>query len=150
MGWYALSLAASQVLTPVLCGFIAQYKTLNWVYYCATIFLGACFLFLFFFMEETNYNRKSFDIVENSIQSTLSTDCSKEGFKISDTQITHAVDTSVPCKEKSFVKKLALLGVKKEQFTILRRIEQTFYFFSWPIIVYAGYVFVIGFVAFPI
>jgi|SRR5271155_3248188 len=64
---YALTLVGSNFFTPV----------------CQrpTIFLAAAFTFMFFFMEETNYDRKSVGVVEGSpveIQTPLS-DPEKQG-----------------------------------------------------------------------
>ncbi|RFU81385.1 serine threonine kinase 16 [Trichoderma arundinaceum] len=58
MGIYALTLAGSNYFAPVISGFIAERQGWQWVFYWPTIFLVAVFVFLFFFMEETNYNRK--------------------------------------------------------------------------------------------
>ncbi|KAI7764030.1 hypothetical protein LZL87_006412 [Fusarium oxysporum] len=57
LGIYALALAGSNYFAPVICGFIAEYQGWQWVFYWPAIFLSFVFVFLFFFMEETNYNR---------------------------------------------------------------------------------------------
>ncbi|THZ90578.1 MFS general substrate transporter [Aureobasidium pullulans] len=59
LGLYALLLAGSNFLAPVLAGFIADGQGWQWVLYWCAIFCGAGFVFLFFFMEETNYSRHS-------------------------------------------------------------------------------------------
>lgn len=59
LGLYALLLAGSNFLAPVLAGFIADGQGWQWVLYWCAIFCGVGFVFLFFFMEETNYSRHS-------------------------------------------------------------------------------------------
>lgn len=50
---------------PVICGFINDGAGYRWVFYVPAIFLGAAFLFLFFFMEETNYDGRAPDGVQH-------------------------------------------------------------------------------------
>lgn len=57
MGVYAFTLAGSNFFAPIICGFIEQYAGYRWVFYVPSIFCGAAFVFLFLFMEETNYDR---------------------------------------------------------------------------------------------
>ncbi|KAK4970562.1 hypothetical protein LTR66_011526, partial [Elasticomyces elasticus] len=54
---YALLLAGSNFWAPVFAGFIADGQGWEWVLYWCAIFCGIGFVFLFFFMEETNYSR---------------------------------------------------------------------------------------------
>jgi MFS family permease len=58
MGIYALALLTASYLAPVVAGFIAGGIGWQWVMFLCAIFAAVCFLFLFFFMEETNYDRK--------------------------------------------------------------------------------------------
>lgn len=64
MGIYAFTLAGSNYIAPVICGFIAEYQGWGWVFYWPAIFLSVVFVFLFLFMEETNYNRTTSTIAE--------------------------------------------------------------------------------------
>ncbi|RAL67460.1 hypothetical protein DID88_008215 [Monilinia fructigena] len=57
MGLYAFMLAGSNFLAPVLAGFINDGQGWKWVMYWCAIFLAIGFVFCFFFMEETNYDR---------------------------------------------------------------------------------------------
>ena len=66
MGWYSLSLAGSAYFAPVVCGFIADYAGWKWVFYVPAIFTACVTVFLFFFMEETNYHRPHIGIVETT------------------------------------------------------------------------------------
>ena len=57
MALYALFLAGSNFLAPVLAGFINDGQGWKWVLYWCSIFCAIGFVFLFFSMEETNYHR---------------------------------------------------------------------------------------------
>ena len=63
MALYALFLAGSNFLAPILAGFINDGQGWRWVLYWCSIFCAIGFIFLFLFMEETNYHRgaTSFD-----------------------------------------------------------------------------------------
>ena len=54
---YALLLAGSNFFAPIIAGFIAEGQGWQWVLYWCAIFCAMGFVFLFFFMEETNYSR---------------------------------------------------------------------------------------------
>lgn len=54
---YALLLAGSNFVAPLIAGFIADGQGWQWVLYWCAIFCGVGFVFLFFFLEETNYSR---------------------------------------------------------------------------------------------
>lgn len=57
MGLYALLLAGSNFFAPIIAGFINDGQNWEWVLYWCAIFCFIGFVFLFFFMEETNYVR---------------------------------------------------------------------------------------------
>jgi MFS family permease len=59
MGIYSFALAGSNYFAPIICGFIAERQGWQWVFYWPAIFNAFTFIFLFFFMEETNYQRQS-------------------------------------------------------------------------------------------
>jgi MFS family permease len=65
MALYAFMLAGSNYFAPVICGFINDYQGWRWVFYWPAIFLAFTFIFLFFFMEETNYDRKTVGVIES-------------------------------------------------------------------------------------
>ncbi|MCJ1371051.1 hypothetical protein MMC20_002266 [Loxospora ochrophaea] len=54
---YAFFLAGSNFLAPILAGFINEGQGWKWVLYWCAIFCAIGFVFLFFFLEETNYRR---------------------------------------------------------------------------------------------
>jgi len=143
MGLYAFFLAGSNFFAPVICGFIAQYQGWRWVFYWPSIFIAFAVVFLFFFMEETNYVRDSIGVVETSSQTESSAgsenaDPEKSPKTTANNQEPQEAETGMVYKKKSYLQKLALWGGKRKQNTMLRRVWQTLYFLSWPVIFYAG------------
>lgn len=61
---YGFSLVGSSFLAPIFAGFINAGQGWKWVLYWCAILSGLSFIFLFFFMEETNYHRKPFASME--------------------------------------------------------------------------------------
>ncbi|ODV74623.1 MFS general substrate transporter [Cyberlindnera jadinii NRRL Y-1542] len=58
MSIYGLALLTSNYIAPVVAGFITNGMEWEWVMYFCSIWGAVAFIFLFLFMEETNYNRK--------------------------------------------------------------------------------------------
>lgn len=149
MGLYAFFLAGSNYFAPVICGFIAQYHGWRWVFYWPSIFCGCAMIFLFFFMEETNYVRDHIASTTVANVRLGSSHSSTSGSGAQDIEKAHKpVDEPAPIPEegamytkKSYTKKLSLLGPKQTHNTMVRRLWQSLYFLSWPVVFYAGCVF---------
>lgn len=58
MGIYGVALLVSNFLAPVIAGFIESGLGWQWVLFLSAIWAAVAFIFLFLFMEETNYDRK--------------------------------------------------------------------------------------------
>lgn len=145
MGLYAFFLAGSNYFAPVICGFIAQYQGWRWVFYWPSIFIAFAVVFLFFFMEETNYVRVSVGIVESSSQNVSSAGSEHQDQektpKTTDIPEPNDLDMGAVYKKKTYIQKLSLITTNKgKNNNMLRRLYQTLYFLSWPVIFYAGYV----------
>lgn len=142
MGLYAFFLAGSNYFAPVICGFIAQYQGWQWVFYWPSIFAGCAIIFLFFFMEETNYVREQVDdatianVRVGSSHSSQSSDPEKAVPKAEPV----LTETGEMYAKKTYVQKLSLFGPKQKQNNMFRQLWQTLYYLSWPVIFYAGYV----------
>jgi MFS family permease len=141
MGVYAFTLAGSNYFTPVICGFIAEYQGWQWVFYWPAIFLAVVFVFLFFFMEETNYNRKTAGIVATETDSpppepTMVDD--KEKFGARAESATSVENGETMPSPKTFAQKLSLWQPAPGQNMIQRAIRSLKYL-SWPVIFYAGF-----------
>jgi MFS family permease len=136
MALYALALVGSNYLAPVMCGWINDGQGYKWVFYWPTIFCAVGFIFMFFFMEETNYDRKSVGIVETwgTPSSGSLRDLADPERSIQDTTAT--AESAKP--EKSFWQKLSLRDQPRPQL-MLQRIKQQLSFVLWPNVFYAGF-----------
>lgn len=109
---YAFALVGSNYFAPVISGFINDGQGYKWVFYWPTIFCAVGLIFMFFFMEETNYDRKSVGVVEDSPCQTLqgtSTDLAEKGAIVEGG--TKVADTPM----RSFSQKLAMKDKPRQQ-----------------------------------
>ncbi|KAF9883789.1 hypothetical protein FE257_002773 [Aspergillus nanangensis] len=143
MALYALCLAGSTYIAPLICGFIAEYHGWQWVFYWPSIFLAVTTAFLFFFMEETNYARHitnaASTAVPDSEQGNQTSTLSKEAVQQSE-----PVDTELGIlyphnSGKTFIQKLAFCKPLQPHNAMFRRARLTLYFLSWPVVFYAGF-----------
>ncbi|KAK2609374.1 hypothetical protein QQS21_002155 [Conoideocrella luteorostrata] len=143
IGWYAWVLASSNYFAPVICGFINDGMGYKWPFYFMGIFGGAAFIFLFLFMEETNYDRSAVNTADaaNTV-TTPSTEPGAEGdFEKAPTEAParHAAAAApLRGKEKTFIQKLSLKD-KPRPFLMHRRIWQALKLLAWPNIFFAGF-----------
>lgn len=141
MGIYALMLAGSNYFAPVICGFIAEYQGWRWVFYWPAIFLAGVFVFLFFFMEETNYNRVYTVNVPPTQSPATGTsidekkDVTAEAAASSPTVVGNGEIYAAP---KTYLQKLSIWQPLPGQ-SMLQRVIRILRFFSWPVIFYAGF-----------
>jgi len=151
MGYYAFTLAGSNYFTPVLCGFIAEGQGWQWVFYYPCIFLAFLFVFLFFFMEETNYVRSTTGIVAMASDDTTETPSPESNglqyddkektptiTRESDESQTQPIGGEVYGPPKTFVQKLSLWHPTAGQGMLARAIYSV-KFLAWPVIFYAGF-----------
>lgn len=116
------------------------------MYWCA-IFLAVGFVFCFFFMEETNYDRAPLEMVSAPVHTPETTN---EGVSssITDPEKTTSVGEFDPIHDsgvgsvnyttKTYIQKLSLLD-KKRDFHLFRMMVRPLLFFSLPSVVYAGF-----------
>lgn len=139
MGFYALTLAGSNYFTPVICGFIAEYQGWRWVFYWPAIFLAVVFVFLFFFMEETNYVRKTSGITAETASpppESLDGDQEKHLAKARTATSTAAGEVYGP--QKTYVQKLSLWNPTPGR-NMIAGAWRSLKYLSWPVIFYAGF-----------
>ncbi|KKK16751.1 MFS transporter [Aspergillus rambellii] len=142
MGLYAFFLAGSNYFAPVISGFIAEYQSWEWVFYWPAIFSGASIVILFFFMEETNYMRKKPGSIPEAPTEALSP--SPEYVDKEKSPASNAVNQSDPevgavYSKKTYLQKISLVGPRQVRNNMFRRLWQTIYYLSWPVIFYAGF-----------
>lgn len=139
MGLYTLCLAGSNYIAPVICGFIAEYHGWQWVFYWPSIFIAVALVFLFFFLEETNYERRA--TATDTSAASSGSDHEKGSISAEISASTPVPDREVVYNKKTYMQKLSLLGPRQSRNNMLRRFRQVLYFLSWPVIFYAGLVF---------
>lgn len=151
MGWYAWFLASSNFFAPVITGFINDGIGYKWCFFIQAIFCGATSIFLFFCLEETNYDRKTVGVVEDThspsrsvaeeaAESTGGVGPAQEKDTRSAAGRTEspAAGPSVPYRRKTYRQKLALWD-KPRPFMMHWRAWQILKFLSWPVVFYAGF-----------
>ncbi|TGO34686.1 hypothetical protein BHYA_0186g00160 [Botrytis hyacinthi] len=157
MGLYAFMLAGSNFLAPILAGFINDGQGWRWVMYWCAIFLAIGFVFCFFLMEETNYDRAPQEKTtsgddtpgmttptEGVLQEKSSTSPEPlDPEKGTSTDVSRVANQNtelgtVHYKPKTYIQKLSLKD-KKRDFRLFRMMIRPLIFMSLPSIAYAGF-----------
>lgn len=149
MGWYAWILATSNYFAPVICGFINDSMGYKWPFYFMAIFGGACFVLLFFFLEETNYDRPLVGVLQavearESASEKTASSSSAGAAAVNESHGAAALPANdsnsgmLQGKEKSYRQKLSLLD-KPRPFQMHRRAWQILRLIAWPVVFYSGF-----------
>lgn len=137
MSIYAFALAGSNYFAPIICGFIADGQGWQWVFYWPAIFLAITFVFLFIFMEETNYNRKtSSGIAESDLPPDLAADMDQE--KAHAVALQSSTNMDIGTSTKTFAQKLSIWQPSPGQ-NMFERGKRSLRYLGWPVIFYAGF-----------
>ncbi|KAF1847996.1 MFS general substrate transporter [Cucurbitaria berberidis CBS 394.84] len=138
MGIYALSLAGSNYFAPIICGFIAEGQGWQWVFYWPAIFNAVTFVILFFFLEESNYNRKPTSIVPalDVAPTGLVTEADQEKAHPAASQSSASVE--IGWSTKTFIQKLSIWQPSPGHH-MLESAKRSLKYLSWPVIFYAGF-----------
>ncbi|PYH94670.1 MFS general substrate transporter [Aspergillus ellipticus CBS 707.79] len=120
---YSLFLTGSNFLAPVICGFIATYQGWTWVFHWPSIFLGITLLVLFIFMEETNFDRQTSGVFSPAAEIEQPAPV-----------ITAPGEKAIPSSRGLFFS-----SPRVERRTTLKRVQNGFRFFTWPVVLYAGF-----------
>ncbi|KAE8447152.1 hypothetical protein EG329_010983 [Mollisiaceae sp. DMI_Dod_QoI] len=148
---YGLSLAASGKLAPVFAAFINTGMGWKWTLWWCAIGMGVSFVYCFFLMEETNYDRH---LPVSTISAGNSTDEVSEPTVVGDEKGGAADEKNVlPLREevvesgqityprKTYWQKLSVTGDKKRPNRILEVMWSPFKFFTFPVVVWAGFMY---------
>ncbi|KAI7202973.1 MFS general substrate transporter [Hortaea werneckii] len=160
MGVYAFVLAGSNFFAPIICGLVPELSTTadyladgysindtlgyQWVFYIPAIFLAFAFVFLFFFLEETNYDRHSLSCVEaknDALQhgTPAASPPSGKTTIANDTPDSSSAEVgTVLHKKKTYLQKLSLKDRSRPQ-RMPYRCVLSLRLLSWPVIFYAGF-----------
>lgn len=145
MGWFGWTLAGSNYFAPVICGFINDAMGYRWVFFFPAIFCAATWIFLLFFMEETNYDRRTVGLAAT----TAAAGCRDEadalrgaGERKAEKPASYTHGAVAPCEEepatKSVWQRLAVVD-KPRPFMMHRRAWQSIKLLSWPVVFYSGF-----------
>lgn len=138
MSFYAASLAGSAYFAPVMSGFIADNAGWRWVFYVPTIFSAFVLVFLFFFMEETNYVRPPPGSTGLAGAVSLA-DERKESAPEDERKGSAPEEACVPTvARKSWIEKLSLWQTCPGEHPVTKAVRILRYL-GWPVIFYAGF-----------
>ncbi|KAF4415244.1 serine/threonine kinase 16 [Fusarium austroafricanum] len=140
MGIYSFALAGSNYFAPVVCGFIADHQGWQWVFYWPAIFLAAVFIFLFLFMEETNYVREPTPEAVSPATFASTEDGDEKGRSTADAETKRPIAEKgeVFTTPKTFIQKMSLWQPSPGH-NMLTRSWQSLKYLTWPVIFYAGF-----------
>ena len=134
MALYSLCLVSGGYIAPIISGWINDGQGYKWVFYYPAIFLGVVFLFMFFFMEETNYDRNYVGVIED----TFSTDSSRENIDPEKVSRPETKSSLRPTVKKTYLQKLSLITTSRKQL-MFHRLKQQIAFLFWPNVIFAGW-----------
>ncbi|KXJ84862.1 major facilitator superfamily transporter [Microdochium bolleyi] len=143
MAWYGWSLALCGKLAPMLSGFINFGMGWQWTLWWCAIWNALAFVYCFFLMEETNYDRKH-DILPPTFPAAAAPDSPESPTDLSSNEKSTPRAPQDDCEtgevnwpRKSYMDKLSLKD-KKRQNRILDMVIAPFKGFTYPAVVYAG------------
>ncbi|KAJ6437914.1 hypothetical protein O9K51_09336 [Purpureocillium lavendulum] len=146
---YALFLAGSNFVAPVISGFINDGQGWQWVLHWCAIFNGIAFVIVFLFMEETNYRRKAqvvgAGVEHHSGPGQGPEDTSEENaMKVQSAENTDITPRSnYFSSKKSYLEKLKLLRRQDLQSSVplTNMIMRPFLYFSFPAVAFSGFMY---------
>ncbi|AOW00533.1 major facilitator superfamily domain-containing protein [Yarrowia lipolytica] len=152
VGLYAFMLMFSNFIAPVVAAPIAVGQSWPWVLYWEAIFCGVVSVILFFFFEETNYNRHTkAAVIVTEGNSDINSDC--EVTEVVNTELTEkkgsfheasSVENGhghlIHYSKKTYVQKLALFD-KPRPMMLWTMFKRPFKLLLFPAIVYSGFLY---------
>lgn len=139
---YAFCALASNYFAPIISGFISERQGWEWVFYWPAIFTGSTFIFLFFLLEETNYDRVITGTVvvpgAQQPQDFIDDDNNLKTSPLSAVQTTASEELRMPTTTKSFTQKLSLWHPAQNG-TMLSHLRSITLYLTWPVVLYTGF-----------
>ncbi|KAF5967084.1 transporter protein HOL1 [Fusarium bulbicola] len=142
MAWYGWSLALCGKLAPMLSGFINVGQGWQWTLYWCAIWNAMGFIYCFFLMEETNYDRKHDQLSPRPVApaSQASTQ-GGDGEKTVTLDMTSSSDrgesAEIQWPRKTYLQKLSIKD-KPRPNRLVQIMIAPFKGFTYPAVVYAG------------
>ncbi|BEJ15009.1 hypothetical protein CspHIS471_0407760 [Cutaneotrichosporon sp. HIS471] len=148
MGVYTVCLTASNYLAPVWAGYANDNLGWEWVFWISAMIAGLLVILLFFFMEETNYNRGTSELSEkydaaavavaNDAESRHS-DKDKDGETTVNVTVANDGQRTLVGNEWSYTKKIALYRERyASNKTMFAMAYRPFLYFRYPVVVWSG------------
>lgn len=142
LAWYGWSLALTGKLAPMLSGFINYGMGWKWTLWWCSIWNGLALIYCFFLMEETNYDRKHDNAPPRTNSVVSEVPVTSEDEKTEKSAPVAPADCEageISWPRKTYLDKLGLKDKKRPNrfFDIM---AAPFKGFSYPSVVYAGYV----------
>jgi MFS family permease len=149
---YGLSLAASGKFAPVFAAFINTGQGWKWTLWWCAIGMGVAFVYCFFLMEETNYDRHIIQSTLNAGSGSSSEDVVEPGAAADEKsaekrtagkeQVNAELGevTAVTYPRKTYWQKLGVID-KKRHNRLLDIMWSPFKFFRFPVVVWAGFMY---------
>ncbi|KAL9526779.1 hypothetical protein SMMN14_09514 [Sphaerulina musiva] len=155
LAWYGFGLSVTGKLAPMLAGFINDGQDWRWVLWWTAIWIAIAFVYCFFLMEETNYDRThhspthapASEVVVSELTSGINSTTAHEkdpkpldALSSSSTSDREAGQTLPLYPRKSYWQKLRLFTNNNESRPnrMLDIFLAPFKGFTYPVIVYAG------------
>ncbi|KAI9672082.1 MAG: hypothetical protein M1831_001895 [Alyxoria varia] len=149
MGLYTTALVGSNFAGPIICGFIQVGMGWEWVFYWTAIFCGIATVFLFFALEETNFDRNEHATRSLRDFNGQSTDKEKPMDVETRGTLQHSVSRSTTLSDtrrrplveghgKSYWQKLKLKD-RHRPFAMHRHLARQLIFLTWPIPLLSGF-----------
>lgn len=136
---YAFCALASNYFAPIIAGFISERQGWQWVFYWPAIFTGSTFIFLFFFLEETNYERVITGTVvlpSPSLEDLDDDDNTKQ--QLATVHATASEEMRLPAETKTFAQKLSLWHPSPNG-GMLSHLRSISLYLTWPVVLYTGF-----------
>ncbi|KAJ4347739.1 hypothetical protein N0V95_005141 [Ascochyta clinopodiicola] len=137
---YAFCALASNYFAPIIAGFISERQGWQWVFYWPAIFTGSTFIFLFFFLEETNYDRviTGTVVLPRSDLGDLDEGDNPKQQQLAAVQTSTSEEYRVPTQTKTFTQKLSLWNPSHNG-TMLSHLKSISLYLTWPVVLYTGF-----------
>lgn len=137
---YAFCALASNHFAPIIAGFISERQGWQWVFYWPAIFTGTTFIFLFFFLEETNYDRviTGTVVLPRSDLGDLDEGDNPKHQQLAAVQTSTSEDYRMPQRTKTFTQKLSLWNPSQKG-TMISHLKSISLYLTWPVVLYTGF-----------
>lgn len=151
---YALTLMGVSFAAPLVAGFISNGQGWQWVMWWCAILAAVCFVVLFFLMEETSYDRRTQDDVEEEVfaeqQPTELHEYNDDGDE-DDSEAkkdgsvhvrSNSTESTEPMHRRTtYLQKISLTRGFKPKFLLHHYMFMPFYMAQFPVVLWSGFLY---------